>query len=70
MAAHDWVTFDPPEALRAYHYSSDDVLSIPNVTRMKISESGNHYVETQDGHKFIVAPGWRYIHLVIDKWTF
>lgn len=41
-----------------------------NVTHVKISDSGNHRLDTGDGWKHIVVPGWVAIDLEMDEWTF
>lgn len=65
----EWVTFDPPEKKRVYIYPNKEKLEYKDVTKLKVSSSGNHYLETAGGAHVIVAPGWRAIHLEIGKWT-
>lgn len=66
----EWIKLDPPERKRVYHYSKDENIQFIGVTRIMISASGNHYIETAGGSHNIVAPGWRAIMLDIDEWTF
>lgn len=81
MAKGEWHDINPPERSRTYvwlrhgvggHFGAyaEMTRTFVNVTRVKVSESGTHYVETQDGKKAIVAPGWAYIDLDVDEWTF
>lgn len=60
----------PPEELRVYVYPNNEQLRFENVVSISISESGNHYINTADGTKAIVTPGWRAILLSIKDWTF
>ena len=68
MAKGEWQDIIPAERKRTYVYA-DSTLDYVNVTRVKVSESGNHYIDA-DGVKAIVAPGWRAIELDMDAWTF
>lgn len=69
MTKGEWQDLNPAERSRTYHYADGATLSYKNVTRVKVSESGNHYIEA-DGVKAIVAPGWRAVELDVDTWTF
>lgn len=69
MAKGEWETLNPPERSRTYQYPNGESLTYKNVTRVKVSESGNHYLDA-DGVKAIVAPGWRAVELDMDAWTF
>lgn len=64
-----WQIFDPPEVVRVYEYATGPVLTYHNVSRFKVDDDGNHFLETTDGRRAIVAPGWRVIHLEIDGWA-
>jgi hypothetical protein len=70
MAKGEWQTLNPPERARTYHYAGGESRRFENVTRVKVSESGNHYLETAQGEKAIIAPQWRAIDLDVDAWTF
>lgn len=59
----------PPEHKRTYHYADGFTLTFYNVTMVEVTKSGFHKIESDDG-KFIVAPGWRWIALDVDAWTF
>ena len=65
----EWQTLVAPERTRTYVYANGERLEYRNVTRVKVSESGNHYLDA-DGVKAIVAPGWRVVELDMDSWTF
>lgn len=57
------------ERKRTYVYEKTK-LTYENVVEVKISESGTHYLNLQDGTKVIVAPKWIAIELDIDEWSF
>lgn len=63
-----WTEFNPPEKVRIYHFPELSI-TIENVTRLCVRPSGNHRVESADGWKYIVAPGWYAIEINADKWT-
>lgn len=65
----EWQVLNPAERKRTYVYPNGERLEYANVTRVKVSESGNHYLDA-DGVKAIVAPGWRAVELDMDDWTF
>lgn len=65
----EWVKLDPPERKRVYHYTQNENIQFNGVTRLKVTASGNHYIETAGGGHAIVAPGWRAIILDITDWT-
>jgi hypothetical protein len=69
MAKGEWETLNPPERMRMYWYPNGEKIEFRDVSRVKVSESGNHYIESA-GVKGIVAPGWRAITLDVDAWTF
>ncbi len=70
MTRGEWQTITPPERARTYFWNDREAARYEDVTRVKVSESGNHYIETQSGERAIIAPGWRRIELDIDAWTF
>lgn len=65
-----WNEITPPERKRTYRYPGGDELTIENVSRVEVRESGKHRIETTDGKRFFVAPGWLWMELDIDSWTF
>jgi hypothetical protein len=58
VAKGEWQVLDLAERSRVYVYPNGEKLEYANVTRVKVSESGNHYLEAS-GKKAIVAPGWQ-----------
>lgn len=56
------------ERQRTYKYDTF-ILTLNDVQRIKVSKSGNHYIECRTG-KYIVSPGWRYVQIDVDNWTF
>lgn len=64
------------ERRRIYYWSASDFLEISEVTKIKVSSSGTHYVTCKDCSNtanirhIIVAPGWRYVKLEMEDWTF
>lgn len=71
MPKGEWIELNAPERSRTYVYAGGETLVYKNVRRVKVTESGNHYIEADgvNGHA-IVAPGWRAIELDMDAWTF
>lgn len=65
MAIERGVWHRVDEARRTYFFEHRDALIITKVVRILFSDSGIHYVETEDGAKVIVAPGWT--HIVIQN---
>lgn len=63
------ITLDPPENSRAYYYGDGSSVLFKKVLRLKVSDSGTHRIETSDGMKHIVSPGWRYITIDTESWT-
>lgn len=58
------------ERKRTYHYADGSVEGFADVTAVGVTKSGFHKLETIDSNKYIVAPGWRYISLDMDAWSF
>lgn len=58
------------ERSRTYFYSDGTSKIYCNVIAIEVTKSGFHKLETQDGMKYIIAPGWRSIDLDTDSWTF
>lgn len=64
-----FVTLSPSERKRTYHYSDGSNFAVANVERIYVRPSGTHRLETSDGRKWIVVPGWVAIELDVDEWT-
>jgi hypothetical protein len=60
---------NPPERSRTYHYADGRTLAMKDVRALCVRPSGTHRLETADGRKWIVAPGWVAIELDVDDWT-
>lgn len=62
------------ERSRAYHYPSGSggefSVVFENVVRIEVRESGKHRLETASGQKAFVAPGWLWLDIDADAWTF
>lgn len=58
------------EQERIYHFPNGEAVKIGGVIGINVSKSGTHRINTSDGHKHIVAPGWLHIEFVADEWTF
>lgn len=65
----EFTKLDPPERRRVYHFPGGKV-EIENVAAVCVRSSGTHRIETADGKKYIVNPGWLAIELDMDGWTF
>ena len=54
---------------RIYEYP-DCKIEVKNVTSINVSKSGTHRLNTNDGKKHIIPPGWRHIEFDAKEWTF
>lgn len=81
MAIGEWQELNPPEKYRYYIKNGSVVLEFQNVKRIKVSQSGNHYLEFEPDEmvqgtdvmvsKAIVHPdAWDTILLDVESWTF
>lgn len=59
-----------PERARTYYWADKNTLALKDVTAVEVTRSGFHKIDCADGQKYIVAPGWLYIGLDMDAWTF
>lgn len=48
----------------------DKEIAIANVVRVAVRPSGTHRLETAEGDKYIIQPGWRAIRLKMENWSF
>ncbi len=69
MEAINWTVLDKPERRRVYVFPGDVRIEFENVTKIEVRDSGKHRIETADGAKAFVAPGWYAILLDVDEWT-
>lgn len=60
------VWYDVTEKWRTYDFGNGDMLKITNVTRLLVSETGNHYVRTSEGRQYIVTPTWYWLSFEAD----
>lgn len=59
------------EESRAYQYPGH-CLQIVRPRTIRVSESGNHYIQDEAGNLIIAAPGWLWIEIDDNAkgWTF
>jgi hypothetical protein len=57
------------EQNRTYTFPSGKV-TLTGVQSINVSKSGTHRINTADGKKHIVPPGWIHIEFDAPKWTF
>jgi hypothetical protein len=69
MPEINWTILDPPERKRTYIFAGE-TLVFKNVTKIEVRDSGKHRIETADGIKAFVAPGWLCLEVDADQWTF
>jgi hypothetical protein len=67
MEKEKWHT-TPCELSRTYVYPDHSIVFIRNLNKLKVSDSGTHYLEYDGTHKAIVAPGWTHILIEADEW--
>lgn len=60
----------PPENSRTYIFPGGGEVRIEKVSAVCVRPGGSHRLETADGMKYIIPPGWLAIRLVVDAWTF
>jgi hypothetical protein len=58
---------DVAEQTRIYHFGNGTI-RIPGVVRFAVVNS-THRLETSDGRKFIIPPGWMAIELDAENWS-
>ena len=66
---NEFVELSPEEKTRTYTFPNGSV-SVNDVKRISVSDSGTHRLETSDGKKHIIPTGWLHIELDVDSWTF
>lgn len=75
MDAIKWTELNPAERSRTYYFPGgfDGCALIPvtvkEVARLEIRESGTHRYETKAGEKGFVAKGWLKLVIDVDAWT-
>lgn len=59
------------EQSRRYVFPNGEVVELWGVVGINVSKSGTHRINTKDGKKHIIPPGWLHIEMDIDgDWTF
>lgn len=66
----EMVRLTPHELTRTYHYPDGSKFSIQGVAAICIRPSGSNRIETSDGKKFIVLPGFIAVEIDTAEWTF
>lgn len=64
-----WTELNPAEKKRTYHFPGGEEVTFENVVRIEVRESGKHRLETADGRKAFVCPGWLWMELEVAEWT-
>ena len=67
----DELMFEPitGEEYREYTFPNGQKLLFTNVTAICVRPSGSHRLQTLDGKKFIVQPGWLCIEVKAENWS-
>lgn len=65
----NWTELNPPEKSRTYTFPTGLKITYENVARIEIRESGKHRLETADGRKAFICPGWIAIDIDTPEWT-
>lgn len=58
------------EQNRTYTFSSGAKVTLNGVVSINVSKSGTHRINTRDGKKHIVPPGWIHIEFDAKDWSF
>lgn len=70
MGKINWTELNPPEKSRTYTFSTGLKITYENVVRIEVRESGKHRIETADGKKAFICPGWIALDIDVPEWTF
>jgi hypothetical protein len=57
------------ERSRTYHFPGGDAVTFMGVSRLEVRESGSHRLETADGKKAFVHPGWLWLDIDAESWS-
>lgn len=55
---------------RIYTFPNGNRVEIKGISSINVSKSGTHRINTTDGKKHIVSPGWLHIEFDATEWTF
>ena len=58
-----------PERRRTYHFPGGESVTFEDVTKIEVRDSGKHRIETADGRKAFVCPGWLWLEIDTPEWT-
>ena len=57
------------EGARVYHYPNGKTLRVENVVKFG-APGTTHRLESRDGRKWIIAPGWIAVELIgVERWS-
>lgn len=56
------------EEARRYIFPNGEIV-LADVKRLCVRPSGTHRVETGDGKKWVVAPGWLAVEIEVEHWS-
>lgn len=57
------------EQKRTYYFPGNVSVTFENVVRIEIRQSGKHRIETAEGGKAFVSPGWLWLTIEAKEWT-
>ena len=57
------------ERSRTYHFPGGDAVTFKDVIKLGVRDSGNHRLETGNGMKAIVRPGWLWLDIDAEGWS-
>lgn len=57
------------EQSRTYHFAQRS-FTLVGVMSINVSKTGTHRINTLDGKKHIIPPGWLHIEFDATDWTF
>lgn len=69
MATIAWTELNPAEKSRTYTFPTGLRITYDNVVRIEIRESGKHRIETADGKKAFICPGWVALDIDTPVWS-
>jgi hypothetical protein len=64
-----WTELNPTERSRTYHFPGGEVVTVNEVARLEVRESGTHRYETKDGRKGFVSKGWLWLEIDVEAWS-
>ena len=70
MTVPKFVELSPTEVWREYTFPGGEKVKIFGVSKVAVSESGTHRLETVSGLKHIIPSGWLHIEIDVEDWTF